>query len=251
MRSLYKAHPRRLLTLLALLIANPLTISVAAGKKPAGTPASDASAAAAGSDKLTAGVLDELKLKDPAAAGKVAAASDRHFAALRAWHEAHDAEVKALRQEFDKARSAHDQVAADAATAKIDQVYSGLDPEQKQYREELSSVLTLAQMVAVDDRLTIHTVNRTYNAYQLIFPGLTPAQNTFIMGELVAAREDAVKGPSKQEVAAFFKKHKIRIEAYLTQQGFDVKKGYEVFVAKQKADMKKKTDGKDNSDPLP
>ena len=45
------------------------------------------------------------------------------------------------------------------------------------------------------------------------------------------------------EKSAFFKKYKIQIEAYLTAQGYDVKQSYKDFVAKQKADMAKKTSG--------
>ena len=38
------------------------------------------------------------------------------------------------------------------------------------------------------------------------------------------------------EKSAFFKKYKIRIEAYLNAHGFDVKQSYKDFVAKQKAE---------------
>lgn len=38
------------------------------------------------------------------------------------------------------------------------------------------------------------------------------------------------------EKSAFFTKYKIKIEAYLTAQGCDVKKSYQEFVAKQKAE---------------
>ena len=39
------------------------------------------------------------------------------------------------------------------------------------------------------------------------------------------------------EKSAFFKKYKIKIEAYLTAQGYDVKQSYKDFVAKQKAEL--------------
>jgi len=54
---------------------------------------------------------------------------------------------------------------------------------------------------------------------------------------LKEAREEAMDAGSMQEKSAFFKKYKIKIEAYLTAQGYDVKQSYKDFVAKQKADM--------------
>lgn len=77
----------------------------------------------------------------------------------------------------------------------------------------------------------------TFHAYGEIFPGLTDAQNAFILKNLKQAREEAIDAGTMPEKSAFFKKYKIRIEAYLTAQGFDVKKAYQVFVAKQKSEI--------------
>jgi polygalacturonase len=82
--------------------------------------------------------------------------------------------------------------------------------------------------------LTANKVKVTFNAYGQIFHGLTADQNEFISKSLKAAREQAIDAESMAEKSAFFKKYKIQIEAYLTAQGYDVKKSYQEFVAKQK-----------------
>ena len=79
---------------------------------------------------------------------------------------------------------------------------------------------------------------------------MTAVQQDYIRRELTAARDDAVNALIMTEKSAFFKKHKIKIEAYLTEQGYDVKKSYEVFVAKQKAEMKAKG-GSEKASPEP
>src|SRR2546430_608328 len=88
--------------------------------------------------------------------------------------------------------------------------------------------------------LTSNKVKTTYDVYKEIFPELTSDQNAFILQNLKAAREDALNCISSSEKAAFFKKHKIKIEAYLTTQGYDVNKSYDIYLAKQKVEIEAK-----------
>jgi hypothetical protein len=114
-------------------------------------------------------------------------------------------------------------------------VYAALKPEHAQFLAALSTVLTPEQVETVKDVLTINKVKITFNAYGQIFHGLTDEQKAFILQNLQAAREEAIDAGAMTEKSAFFKKYKIKIEAYLTAQGYDVKRSYKDFVAKQKA----------------
>ena len=182
-------------------------------------------------------ILDALQLKDAEKEAKLRPILAAHFKALNAWHDQNDAQIKALWGEFDKARSAKSDAGADAALEKIDGVYASFKPEHEKFDRELSTILTPEQVETVKDAMTINKVKITFNAYGEIFPGLTDEHKAFILRNLKAAREEAIDAGSMPEKSAFFKKYKIKIEAYLNTHGFDVKESYRVFVAKQKAEQ--------------
>jgi len=93
--------------------------------------------------------------------------------------------------------------------------------------------LTPAQIESVKDTLTINKV-RSRSTLRRNLPRLTDAQKAFILKNLQAAREEAIDAGAMTEKSAFFKKYKIKIEAYLTAQGYDVKESYREFVANKK-----------------
>jgi len=187
-------------------------------------------------EKHTKPILDELKLNNPEKEAKVKEIVMAHLKALDAWHTENDAQIKALWGEFNKARSAQNETNWDAALAKIDGVYASFKPEHEKFLSELSTVLTPEQVETVKDVMTVKKVEVTYHAYGEIFLGLTDENNAFILKNLKAAREEAIDAGTMNEKSAFFKKYKIRIEAYLNAHGFDVKQSYKDFVAKQKAE---------------
>ncbi len=186
-------------------------------------------------------VIDALKLTDAAKAAKVHDIMVAQFTAWKSWHDQNDAQIKELWNKFNKARSALNETNADDALAQIDAVYATFKPQHDAFIAKLGTVLTPAQIETVEDALTIKKVEVTYHAYGEIFHGLTDEQNAFILAKLKAAREEAIDAGQMTEKSAFFKKYKIQIEAYLTAQGYDVKQSYKDFVAKQKADMAKKS----------
>lgn len=187
-------------------------------------------------EKHTKPILDALKLNDAAKEAKVRSILVAHMNVLNAWHAQHDDQIKALWNEFNQARSKQDETNANLALAKIDGVYASLKPEHAKFLSELSALLTPEQVETVKDALTIYKVKITFNAYGEIFHGLTDEQKAFILKNLKAAREEAIDAGPMTEKSAFFKKYKIKIEAYLTAQGYDVKQSYRDFVAKQKGD---------------
>jgi hypothetical protein len=187
-------------------------------------------------EKHTRPILDALKLDDAGKEAKVRSILVAHMNALNAWHTQNDEQIKALWNEFDHARGKQDETNADATLAKIDGVYASIKPEHEKFLSELSTVLTPEQVETVKDALTINKVEVTFQAYGEIFHGLTDEQKAFILKNLKAAREEAIDAGQMKEKSAFFKKYKIKIEAYLTAQGYDVKQSYKDFVAKQKVE---------------
>lgn len=185
-------------------------------------------------------ILTALSLNDAVKEAKVREILSAHLEALNAWHADNDAQIKPLWNQFNQARGKQNETNADAALAKIDGVYASLQPPHKKFISDLAAVLSPDQIEAVKDTLTINKVKITFNAYGEIFPGLTDGQKTFILKNLKTAREEAMDAGAMTEKSAFFKKYKIRIETYLTAQGYDVKQAYKDFVAKQKAEAVEK-----------
>jgi hypothetical protein len=185
-------------------------------------------------------ILDALKLNDTAKEAKVREVLSVYFPASKAWHQSNDAQLKELWKQFDKARADHDQAGADGVMSQIDAVYATFKPQHDKLLTGLATVLTPEQIETVEDVLTVNKVKVTFNAYGEIFHGLTDAQKAFILKNLKAAREEAIDAGSMTEKSAFFKKYKIKIEAYLTAQGYDVKQSYSEFIAKQKAEAEAK-----------
>ncbi len=194
-------------------------------------------------DKHIKPILAALKLKDEAKEAQVHDILAGHLQALNAWHAAHDAQTKPLWNDFNHARSKHNEADADAALAKIDEVYASFKPQHEQLIKDLSPLLSPDQIETVKNVLTINKVKITFHAYGEIFHGLTDEQKTFILKNLKAAREEAIDAVSMTEKSAFFKKYKIRIEAYLTAQGYDVKQSYRDFITRQKAEAAAKKAG--------
>jgi len=187
-------------------------------------------------DKHFKPIQKALALNDPAKEAKVRDIFGSHLKAFDAWHAQNDSQIKELWNEFNHARSQQNETNADAALAKIDAVYATFKPEHDKFLAALATALTPGQIDTVKDALTINKVKVTYDAYGQIFHGLTDAQKAFILKNLQAAREEAIDANAMAEKSAFFKKYKIKIEAYLTSQGYDVKQAYKDFVAKQKAE---------------
>jgi Spy/CpxP family protein refolding chaperone len=189
-------------------------------------------------------IFKALNLNDAAKEDKIREILGPHLMALNEWHAKNDPELKQLWAEFNKARSDKDDAKADAALAKIDGVYASFKPQHDDFHKKLGTVLTPSQIESVEDGMTENKLNITYKAYGEIFHGLTDKQNAFIMEKLKAARSQAMDSSGSKEMSSFFKKYKIQIEAYLTAQGYDVKKSYSEFVAKQKAESAAKKPGK-------
>ncbi len=222
--------------LLILLMLNASSVLAQTNAATASSTQSATDQEARTLDKHFKPIQKALNLTDPAKEAKVQEIFAAHLKAFDAWHAQNDAQIKELWNEFNKARGKQNETDADAALAKIDAVYATFKPEHDKFLSALSFVLTPEQVTTVKDALTINKVKVTYDAYGEIFHGLTEEQKAFILKNLQAAREEAIDANAMTEKSAFFKKYKIKIEAYLTSQGYDVKQSYKDFVAKQKAE---------------
>lgn len=197
-------------------------------------------------EKHTRPILEALKLNNADKEAKVRDTLAEYLKSLNTWHATNDAQIKSLWNAFSKARNKQDETGANAALAKIDGVYASFKPYHEKFLAALSSVLTPEQVETVKDALTVNKVKVTFNAYGQIFHGLTDEQKAFILKNLKAAREEAIDASAMTEKSAFFKKYKVKIEAYLTAHGYDVKQSYKDFVAKQKAEAARKNAAGDN-----
>jgi hypothetical protein len=56
---------------------------------------------------------------------------------------------------------------------------------------------------------------RTYKAYLAIVPDLNDEQKEVIFDQMKLAREDAMLTDADREIVAIFKRHKVKVEAYI------------------------------------
>ena len=176
-------------------------------------------------------ILALLELKDEAAANRVHAIIVAQYRALRAWHDAHDAEVKRLT----KATHNSDPDQANEARDELRQVEASLKSVHDQYLNQLSADLTADQIEKVKDKMTYNKVKVTYDAYCEIVPGLTDEEKAQMLMWLKEAREIAMDAGSAEEKSAVFNKYKGKINNYLTARGHNVSQAYKDWGEKQRA----------------
>jgi hypothetical protein len=237
----YRMKPFISCLLGALIISGSSVSTLAQTNEVPAAAANHADRAQATLDKHFKPIQKALNLNDADKEAKVKAVFADYLTALGAWHAQNDSQLKGLWIDFNKAHGKMDVTNTAAVEAKLDAVYATFKPEHDKFLAGLSNLLTPEQVENVEDALTINKVKITYNAYQQIFHGLTPEQNAFILKNLKLARAESIDAGPMTETSALFKKYKVKIEAYLTAQGYDVKQSYKDFVAKQKADKAAKT----------
>jgi hypothetical protein len=218
--------------LLAALLATP-----ARAAEPA-PPAASAPSDQAYEQAIAKRADDILKvigdLNDPAKTSRVREAILAQYRALNAWHNAHDAELKALSR-----------APAETAKPKAEAVKATLKPIHDDFIKGLSQDLTAEQVEAVKDKMTYNVVHVTYNAFCDMIPTLTDEQKSYVLATLKDAREEAMDGGSSEEKHAIFGRYKGRINNYLSKQGYDLKKETKAWEERRKAGQEK---GRQNSE---
>jgi hypothetical protein len=169
-------------------------------------------------DQKAAKIVEPLKLTDAAKAAKVKSIASEWLAVMMIWHKEHDAELKRLWGEWNKARSVvpRDEFPAEVIAHQIDAVYASLKPAYEDYMKRLSAELTAAQVDAIKERWSRSPgMTRTYNAYLEIVPDLTAKDKEVIKARMVMAREAAMLTDADKEIVAIYKRHKVKVEQYV------------------------------------
>ncbi len=153
----------------------------------------------------TEDILKLLPLTDPEKKARVHDIIVAQYRALKTWHAANDARLKA---------------AAKDANA-VAEIRASLKVIHNDFLAKLAAELTPEQVDTVKDKMVYNKVQVTYNAYCDIIPTLTEPQKAFILATLKEAREEAMDGATVNEKSAIFKKYKGRIANYLAKQGIN------------------------------
>jgi hypothetical protein len=203
-----------------LVAAMSLALSAALISPALAQPAANATESAEAAytrtiTKRSAEIVAALALTDATKSNRVQEVLVTQYRALNAWHEQHDAELKAL----NKSTSSDDKEAAAKAKAKIAEVQASLKPIHDSFLAKLASDLTSEQVETVKDKMTYGKVQFTYAGFLQAVPDMTEEEKAHVLGLLKEARELAIDGGSAEEKTAIFGKYKGKINNYLSAQG--------------------------------
>ena len=166
-------------------------------------------------------IVAMLGMADSAKCARVQAIISKQYRDLREIHDARDAKIKSAKGLADTtnkaATDAEIKSAKDAADIGLRQLHS-------EYLSRLSGELSPEQVDLVKDGMTYGVLPLTYGVYLKMYPDLTDEQKQKIKNWLAVARELAMDGGSSQEKHAVFGKYKGRINNYLSNEGYDLKK---------------------------
>lgn len=199
-----------------LLLGSSLLPAVAADAPAARSVTDDATQKRA--DGKAGRMLGTLKLDDAAKADRVKAILAGWYITMWAWHEENDPKLRELWSQWGQARVAvpKDEFPAEVIAFKIDDVYASLKPACRSLVEKLSFELTPEQVDAIKETWSRSPgAKRTYEAYLEIVPDLTAEQKKVIHERMLLAREDAMLTDADIEIVRIFKRHKVKVEAYV------------------------------------
>jgi hypothetical protein len=163
-------------------------------------------------------LVDGLKIEDPAKAAQAKAITSGWYVTMWNWHQGNDAKLKELWTRWNQARSVvpKDEFPAEVIAHQIDELYASLKPAYQAFLGQLATQLTPAQVDALKEAWSRSPgMMRTYNAYLEIVPDLKDDQKKVILDRLAMAREDAMLTDADREIVAIFKRHKVKVEAYV------------------------------------
>jgi Spy/CpxP family protein refolding chaperone len=150
-----------------------------------------------------ADILKVLELSDTNRSAKVHDLIIAQYRALRAWHDANDAKLKAVKGD----------------TNAVAQIRDSLKSLHTGFITGLSANLTPEQVEKVKDKMTYGKVQFTYAGYLAAYPDLAESHKQKILELLKEAREEAMDGGSSDEKTAIFQRYKGKINNYLSKQG--------------------------------
>ena len=165
-------------------------------------------------------IVGSMDIRDPGKAGRVQELIVNQYYDLSRIHDKRDSLLQGVSgQELDKRQMAEQNIRT--------QVDAELYRLHASFLAGLSANLTPEQVDQVKDGMTYGVLERTYNAYLELLPGLTDEQKRFIYKNLFEAREFAMDAGSSDEKHGWFGKYKGKINNYLSGEGYDLKKAEE------------------------
>jgi len=188
--------------------------------------------------RRAAAILKDLKLNDAGKKARTRTLLETHFTAMQQWHEANDPTLATLWSEWAAKRTPpnKDEAAAAKVGEKIDAIYAGFRPRRDAFLASLAMEISPTEIETIKNSLTRSPgMDRTANAYIEMIPQFTDADKAFVRERFALAREQAIDTTTDKEVAAFFKRQKVIVEAYIDEKGYDYKKSRAAWVAKLNA----------------
>lgn len=192
----------------------------------ASLPALQADTPAAQTDSATqkraetkaARLVGGLKLTDATQAAPAEAVIAEWFVTLWSWHQQHDPQLRELWSQWAQARAVvpKDEFPGEVIAHRIDEVYASLRPAYHAFLEKLAAHLSADQIDALKETWSRSPgMRRTYNAFLEIAPDLTDEHKRVILDRMRRAREDAMLTDSDKEIVNIYKRHKVKVEAYI------------------------------------
>ena len=169
-------------------------------------------------DKKADRIVAAFKLDDAARSARVNDIVRQWLITLHAWHQQHDATLANLWSQWSRARAVvpKDEFPAEVIAHQIDAVYASLKPACQKFLEQLAAELSPEQIDAFKESWSRSPGRkRTYDAFLEIVPDLTEQQKKVIHDRMLLAREDALLTDSDREIVNIFKRHKVKVEAYV------------------------------------
>lgn len=163
-------------------------------------------------------LLGALKLDDAAKVARVKDITGQWIATVWNWHKENDPKLKELWSQWSQARAVvpKDDFPAEVIANKIDDAYGSIKPAYKSFIEKLAAELTQEQIDTIKETWSRSPgMTRTYNAYLEIVPDLNEEQKKVIYNRMLLAREDAMLTDADKEIVNIFKRHKVKVEAYV------------------------------------
>lgn len=163
-------------------------------------------------------LVSTAKVTDADKVAKVKAIGADWFATLFAWHKENDPKLSALWSEWNRARAVvpKDEFPGELVAVKIEETYASLKPAYDNYIQRLSTELTPEQIDAVKEAWSRSPgMKRTYNSYLEIVPDLAEKDKEVIKARMNLAREAAMLTDADKEIVNIFKRHKVKVEAYV------------------------------------
>lgn len=169
-------------------------------------------------DSKVGHLLGAIKIDDADKAARVKNLMGGWIVTIWNWHKENDPKLKELWSKWNQARAVvpKDEFPAEVIAHRIDDLYASLKPAYQTFIAQLSAELSPEQVDAIKETWSRSPgMMRTYKAYLEIVPDLNEEQKKVIFERMKLAREDAMLTDADREIVTIFKRHKVKVEAYI------------------------------------